>query len=98
MEPILLTTEQGKHKRLDAFLAESVEGVSRAAAAKLIESGAVLLDGKAPSKSYQLTGAETVEVTLPEPEPIDAVPQVTKMSAMLNTGKWMNSVAIMSTT
>ena len=75
MEPILLTTEQGKHKRLDAFLAESVEGVSRAAAAKLIESGAVLLDGKAPSKSYQLTGAETVEVTLPEPEPIDAVPQ-----------------------
>ena len=75
MEPILLTTEQGKHKRLDAFLAESVEGVSRAAAAKLIESGAVLVNGKATSKSLKLTGAETVEVSLPEPEPIDAVPQ-----------------------
>lgn len=75
MEPILLTTELSKNKRLDAFLAESVEGVSRAAAAKLIESGAVLVDGKAPSKSLKLTGAETVEVSLPEPEPIDAVPQ-----------------------
>ena len=75
MEPILLTTEQGKNKRLDAFLAERVEGISRAQAAKLIESGAVLLDGKAPSKSLKLTGAETVEVTLPEPEPIDALPQ-----------------------
>jgi len=75
MEPILLTTETGKNKRLDAFLAESVEGVSRAAAAKLIESGAVLVDGKPAAKSCKLAGTETVEVTLPEPEPIDAVPQ-----------------------
>ena len=75
MEPIILTTETGRGKRLDAFLAERVEGVSRAAAAKLIESGAVLLNGKSPAKSCKLTGTETVELTLPEPEPIDAVPQ-----------------------
>lgn len=74
-EPILLTTENSKNKRLDAFLAENVEGVSRSAAAKLIESGNVLVDGKAASKSCKLTGAESVEITLPEPEPIDAVPQ-----------------------
>ena len=75
MEPILLTTEQGKNKRLDAFLADSVEGLSRAAAAKLIEGGKVLVDGSPASKSCKLTGAETVAVTLPEPEPIDAAPQ-----------------------
>ncbi len=75
MEPILLTTEQSEGKRLDAFLAERVEGVSRAAAAKLIESGGVLVDGKRAAKSLKLTGAEAVAVTLPEPEPIDAVPQ-----------------------
>ena len=75
MEPIILTTENGENKRLDAFLAESIEGVSRAAAAKLIESGAVLLGGKAAVKSCKLTGTETVCVTLPEPAPIDAVPQ-----------------------
>ena len=75
MEPILLTTEQAEGKRLDAFLAERAEGVSRAAAAKLIEAGAVLVDGKRAAKSAKLTGRETVAVTLPEPEPIDAVPQ-----------------------
>ena len=75
MEPILLTTEQSKGTRLDAFLAERVEGVSRAAAAKLIEGGHVLVDGKTAAKSCKLSGAETDEVTLPEPEPIDAVPQ-----------------------
>ena len=75
MEPILLTTEQGANKRLDAFLAEAVDGVSRAAAAKLIEGGGVLVDGRPAPKSYRLTGAETVKVTLPEPEPIGTVPQ-----------------------
>jgi len=75
MEPILLTTEQSKGQRLDAFLAERVEGVSRAAAAKLIEGGHVLVDGRAAAKSCKLSGTETVEVALPEPEPIDAAPQ-----------------------
>ncbi len=75
MEPILLTTETADGKRLDAFLAERIEGMSRAAAAKLIEGGSVLLNGKAAAKSCKLTGSETVSVTLPEPEPIDAVPQ-----------------------
>ena len=75
MEPIILTTEAGRNKRLDAFLAEQIEGVTRSAAARLIEDGAVLVDGKPAAKSCKLTGAETVSVTLPEPEPIDAVPQ-----------------------
>ncbi len=75
MEPILLTAEQSNGKRLDAFVSEAVEGVSRSAAAKLIEDGNVRVDGKRASKSCRLTGSETVEVALPEPEPIDAVPQ-----------------------
>ncbi len=75
MEPIILTTEQHEGKRLDAFLAEAVDGVSRSAAAKLIERGNVLVNGRLPSKSCRLAGTETVELTLPEPEPIDAVPQ-----------------------
>ncbi len=75
MEPIVLTTETGSNKRLDAFLAESIEELTRAAAARLIESGMVLVNGKSAPKSCKLTGTETVSVTLPEPEPIDAVPQ-----------------------
>ena len=75
MEPILLKADAFAGARLDAFLAEAAEGVSRAAAARLIESGAVLVDGRRAAKSLRLTGAETVALTLPEPEPADAAPQ-----------------------
>ena len=75
MEPIVLTAENCNGKRLDSFVSEAVDGVSRAAAAKLIESGKVVVDGKPAGKSYKLAGTESVSVTLPEPEPIDAAPQ-----------------------
>ena len=76
MEPILLqTTEEANGKRLDALLAECLPELTRSAAANLIEAGSVLVNGKTAAKSRKLSGGETVEVTLPEPEPIDAVPQ-----------------------
>lgn len=76
MEPILLeTTQEAKGKRLDAFLADSLEELTRSAAAHLIETGDVLVNGRAAAKSLKLAGGETVEVTLPEPELIDAMPQ-----------------------
>ena len=75
MEPVILTAAPGENKRLDAFLAEAVGGVSRSAAARLIESGNVLVDGRLAAKSCRLAGGETVALTLPEPEPIGAAPQ-----------------------
>ena len=33
------------------------------------------MDGRAVSKSYKLAGGEDIAVTLPEPEPVEAVPQ-----------------------
>ena len=76
MEPILLqTSEKDRGARLDAFLARSLEELTRSAAAKAIEDGRVLVSGKVPSKSLKLTGNETIEFTPEEPAPIDAVPQ-----------------------
>ena len=76
MEPILLqTSEEDRGARLDAFLARSLEELTRSAAAKAVEEGRVLVNGKAPSKSLKLTGNETIEFTPEEPAPIDAVPQ-----------------------
>ncbi|MBQ7713660.1 MAG: RluA family pseudouridine synthase [Oscillospiraceae bacterium] len=74
MEPVVLTTEQGRNSRLDAFVADAM-GVTRSAAARLVGDGRVLVDGKRAPKSCRLTGGEIVAVTLPEPEPIDAAPQ-----------------------
>ncbi len=87
MEPILLkTTEESRGKRLDAYLADTLDDLTRSAAANLIEAGAVIVDGKTAAKSLKLAGGETVEVTLPEPEPIDAVPQNIPLDVVYEDG------------
>ena len=76
MEPILLrASEENRNQRLDAFLASSLDGLTRSQATRLIESGEVAVNGRAAGKSYKLAGGETVAVTLPAPEPVEAVPQ-----------------------
>ena len=62
-------------RRIDAWLAEQVEELTRSAAQRLLEEGKVTSSGKALAKNYKLTGRETVDVELPDPEPIDVVPQ-----------------------
>ena len=74
MEPILLrASEESKNQRLDAFLASSLDGLTRSQAARLIESGEVAVNGETAGKSYKLAGGEDIAVTLPEP--VEAVPQ-----------------------
>ena len=76
MEPILLrTTEANRNQRLDAFLASSLDGLTRSQAARLIESGSVLVDGRSVGKSCKLAGGERIAVMLPEPGPVEAVAQ-----------------------
>ncbi len=76
MEPIILqTTADNAKERLDAFLAAALEDLTRSAAQRLIEEGRVLVNGKTAAKSCKLIGREVIEVTLPEPEAIEAVPQ-----------------------
>ena len=61
-------------KRLDAFLAENTD-LSRSAAAKLIESGAVTINGKKTEKKYLIKEGDEAEVILPEVEEYEAVPE-----------------------
>ena len=62
-------------ERLDAFLARSVEDLSRSAAQKLLEKGSVTISGRPAKKNEKTAEGMTVEVELPDPEPIDVVPQ-----------------------
>ncbi len=62
-------------ERLDAFLARSVENLSRSGAQKLLEDGCVLLCGKPGRKNDKLKIGDTVEVTIPEPKAVDIVPK-----------------------
>ena len=62
-------------ERLDAFLARSVEGLSRSGAQKLLEDGCVTRNGKPGKKNDRLLPGDTVTVSIPEPTPVDIVPK-----------------------
>ena len=64
-----------KGERLDKWLSDQTESLTRNAVQKLIENGAVLIDGKAAAKNYKLRGGERVTVEMPEPEILDVKPQ-----------------------
>ena len=74
----VLTLQPNKEnagQRVDAWLAANLEDVTRSAAQRLLEEGRVTCGGKALAKNYKLNGTETVEVCLPDPEPVDVLPQ-----------------------
>ena len=60
-------------ERLDAFLARSVEGLTRSAAQKLLEEGCVLRCGKPGKKNDKLNIGDEISVTIPEPKQVDVV-------------------------
>ena len=62
-------------ERLDAFLARTVENLSRSGAQKLLEEGCVLLRGKPGRKNDKLAIGDEVEVTIPEPKAVDIAPK-----------------------
>lgn len=62
-------------QRLDVAISRMF-GLSRTAAADLVDDGAVLLDGAAPARSHKLRGGEWLEITIPEPVDLAALPAV----------------------
>ena len=71
----LTLTAECSGERLDAFLAANVEDLTRSAAQKLLEKGAVTIAGRAAKKNEKTAPGMVIEVELPDPEPIDVVPQ-----------------------
>ena len=58
-------------ERLDAFVARVAEGLTRSAAQKLIEQGAVTRNGKPGKKNDKLNEGDQISVTVPEPKEVD---------------------------
>lgn len=63
-------------KRVDVFISEN-SSLTRSAAVRLIESGEVVLEGtdKTILKNYKLRAGDVLNVTLPAPEPSEALPE-----------------------
>ena len=66
-------------ERLDAFLARNADNLSRSAAQKLIEEGAVTRNGKKGKKNDKLNPGDVIEYDIPEAKPVDIVPTEMKL-------------------
>lgn len=85
----ILTLQPNKEdagKRIDAWLAANLEDMTRSAVQRLLEEGRVVCDGKQLAKNYKLNGSETLEVSLPDPEPVDVVPQDIPLDVVYEDG------------
>ena len=74
MERFILTEEQAG-ERLDALLPRFVPALTRSAAQKLLQNGAVAVNGAPVRKNYRAAAGDAVELTLPEPEESAAEPE-----------------------
>ena len=62
-------------KRIDKVLSETFPEISRSYLQQLIEENHVLVDGKSVKPSLKLKEGNQIEVTFPEPEPLDVTPE-----------------------
>lgn len=71
----ITANEENKGERIDKFLSENAEGISRSYGAKLCEDALVTANGKVIEKKYKLKGTETIVVDMPEPEEVEITPE-----------------------
>lgn len=68
-------TADGLGERVDQLLARTVSNLTRSGAQRLLEEGAVLCGGEKVKKNRKTVPGEVYTVDLPDPEPIEAIPQ-----------------------
>lgn len=73
---IILVEEGGM--RLDQYLAVRLS-LSRAHVQKIIEGGHVEIEQKKVKANLRLRGGESIEVRIPEPEPLDVLPEAVSL-------------------
>ena len=85
MTELKLTADR-EGERADALLARLVPDLTRSAAQKLLERGAVTLNGGLARKNDRPAPGDVLEVVLPDPEPIDLVPQDIPLDVVYEDG------------
>ena len=81
METITATAEK-TGERIDALLPHIVPDLTRSGAQKLIDSGAVLVNGAPVRKNYKSAAGDLIEIELPDPEPVELMPQDIPLDAV----------------
>ena len=74
-EIVLKAEETSANARIDKYIAENVENMTRSAVQKLIAEGCVTINGKIPDKNLKLKTGDEIKINLPEPEICEALPE-----------------------
>lgn len=74
MEEIKIIAEESG-ERIDALLAQNVPELSRSAAQRLLDDGAVSVGGKAVRKNYKCLAGDEIVLLLPEVEDTELLPE-----------------------
>ncbi|MBR5283914.1 MAG: RluA family pseudouridine synthase [Clostridia bacterium] len=72
---LFTVTAEEAGQRLDGFLAEAMEELSRSRIQNLCEDGRITVNGKAAKKNQKLKAGDVIEVEVPAPAPTEIVPQ-----------------------
>lgn len=72
MEKIVVNEE---NVRLDTYLAKTKKDISRTMLQKLIEEGAILVNGAKKKISYKVQVGDSIELDIPEPQEVDLKPE-----------------------
>ena len=76
MNDIILTVpENADNIRIDKFVTENADSLTRSAVQKLIEGNNITVNGTFPSKNLKLKFGDEIIVNIPEPEPCEAMPE-----------------------
>lgn len=66
---------EAENVRIDKYIADNEQSLTRTAAARLIEQGKVFVNGKTVGKNYKLKKADAIAVEIPDPVVYEAKPE-----------------------
>ena len=75
MDKLILEVKNSENVRIDKYISEEADGVSRSFASKLLAEGKVSVSGKAVEKNYKPQSGDIIEIILPEPLKLDIEPE-----------------------
>ena len=72
-------TAEENGTRLDSYLAEELEGISRSYLQKLIGEGLILVNQKTVKSNYIVISGDSLLVQIPEAAPVDIQPEAMEL-------------------
>lgn len=71
----LYVSRETAGQRIDKWLSENIEDLSRSLVQKLLKENNILINSQAVSKNYKLRAEDIIDINIPEPELLDVTPQ-----------------------